>query len=208
MKKIFFFFLSIALLASCSISKRKYLSGYHIDWNTRTKNIATVQSAKKSKPEIQKNISEKNIFESQKAITKKNNLSISTSKNEKVVPKNLSIGKVFFPKLMKPFSLFGDTLKSNQSPINSVRKKEVKNPWLSPLFGGLSLLSSILFLYSFVAGNIGAALLLLILTIILCFITIRKTSEIRHNSNGRYKGLAILAIILVCLSILLLVLIY
>ncbi len=193
MKRIVLFALSILVLASCSIQKRRYLNGFYIENNNPAESAITAKciNKQKEKPQIKSEVfySAKEPFleTSDKEIN--NTLSAST-KTSPIIKLKQHFKPVYIERILKE-KVATKTKEEN----NSLRKGLLAGGWIALIFGILITLGTLLFriLYYYGSGSLlffgigGGGLFLGILLILLGIGLLIWGYATSINSNSTQK---------------------
>jgi uncharacterized membrane protein YqaE (UPF0057 family) len=137
MKKILLFSLVLAFLSSCSVDKRVYMSGYHVNWNkSKNDKKEVAQKEKASNIDVLENqIAESIVNEEPETISFDENISASTESTGNFVVNNSKkdVAKAFVStksveneaKVTAPISL-KEAIKINKTLKKELKEKNMK----------------------------------------------------------------------------------
>jgi hypothetical protein len=207
----FLLFIFILSCFGCSITKRRYTGGYYVSWHHKTPDAGITAQAKTTPVLSNKKVQSKSSsakteveVQTEKTTLQRMEKAISSSQKVRRITKNNSIVK----SVISTYTV---------TPENTVPEHDKDQRGVArsspPLFGVLSILSGLISWTvsgeSYLAGSsMTTALLFVILTSFLLFLTIYKAVKILHevkqNPESGGKGWAIFGIILAIFGLILL----
>jgi hypothetical protein len=129
------------LLVGCTITKRKYTSGYYVRWHHKSSDTRPITQPKKPEPASNKIVGSNSSSEKTTvALSPENQYThklvqpISSTHNEKWLAKRL--GDSFIPKTVSSsYTVAPENIPGHNQPENDTTKRDVRLSWLFCLLG-------------------------------------------------------------------------